>query len=333
MFEPQIEKRKSCEKASKRALFYILRVARIEKLFQIKAMKTVSVIGIGRLGGALALALSRSGLKIENLIVRKAETARKIADLIEPKPVISTLEEISAISSELVFIATQDDEIENAARRAAEKINDSETQVFHTSGSRSSEILGSLRRISCSTGSIHPLVSLSDAERGAARFKDAYFCVEGEPRAVATANEIVKTLGGKPFSIETKHKILYHAAAVTACGHLTAVVDAAIEMLEKCGLPEPQARATLLPLIKSTVENLETQTTACALTGTFARADLETFEKHLAALEANVSDEAREIYLQLGERSAHLAQRQGANPENLREILAKISLAKKNFRC
>ena len=138
---------------------------------------------------------------------------------------------------------------------------------------------------------------------------------------------------GRPFSIATESKTLYHASAVTACGHLVALIDAAVEILTKCGLDEDAAKKTLLPLIKSTVENLEVQTTAEALTGTFARADVATFERHVRALEENVSSEVLEIYLQLGARSAHLAQRQGASPENLKEILNKISLAKKNFRC
>jgi predicted short-subunit dehydrogenase-like oxidoreductase (DUF2520 family) len=126
---------------------------------------------------------------------------------------------------------------------------------------------------------------------------------------------------------------LYHASAVTACGHLVALIDAAIEMLTKCGLDEKSAQQTLLPLIKSTVENLETQTPAEALTGTFARADVATFEKHLDALGENVSQELLEIYLQLGARSLHLAEKQGADAEGLKAIGKKISLAKKNFKC
>ena len=174
---------------------------------------------------------------------------------------------------------------------------------------------------------------MSDAVLGAGRFADAYFCVEGDAKAVETAQKIVSKLGGKSFSIETKYKTLYHAAAVTACGHLVALIDVAVKMLGKCGLSEADAQATLLPLIKSTVENLEVQTTAEALTGTFARADVGTFEKHLAAFDENSLTEAKEIYLQLGERSVYLAQNQGADVENLREILTKISLAKNNFKC
>lgn len=296
-------------------------------------MRKISIIGVGRLGGALAIALSEKGFEIENLVVRKSETARKISEIIEPKPHISTLSEASAISSDFIIIATQDSEIERVAEGLVRRLENSKAYVFHTSGAQSSEILKPLRRIGCATGSIHPLVSLSDAVLGSGRFVGAYFCVEGEPEAVSAAGEIVSALSGKSFTIETKYKTLYHAAAVTACGHLVALVDASIEMLAKCGLSEAEAKKTLLPLIKSTVENLEAQTTAEALTGTFARADVETFEKHVAALSENVSDEAREIYLQLGARSAHLAQRQGANARNLGEILAQISLAKKNFKC
>ena len=295
--------------------------------------RKISILGVGRVGGALAIALSEKGFEIENLIVKDNRQALKINRIIEPKARIASVNELDEISSEIIFITTRDFEIEDAAEKLAEKIKNKETVVFHTSGSRSSEILKPLREIGCLTGSIHPLTSISDAELGAQRFEKANFCVEGDREAVEIAERIVAALGGKHFSIATKYKTLYHASAVMACGHLVALIDTAIEMLGRCGVHETAAKETLLPLIKSTIENLEVQTPAEALTGTFARADVKTFERHLAAIEESVSDEAREIYLQLGARSAHLAQRQGANAEDLREILDKISLAKKNFKC
>jgi predicted short-subunit dehydrogenase-like oxidoreductase (DUF2520 family) len=296
-------------------------------------MRKISIIGVGRVGGALASALSKKGFVIENLVVRNDATARKISELIEPEPQISTLENLPEITSDIIFITTQDSEIETVAENLAGRLENSARIVFHTSGALSSDILKSLQSKGFRTGSIHPLVSISDAILGAERFSGAYFCVEGDPEAVRAAGQIVAELGGKSFSIETKYKALYHASAVTACGHLVALIDTATEMLANCGLSEAQAKEILLPLIKSTIENLEIQTPSEALTGTFARADVKTFEKHLAALDENVTEEAREIYLQLGARSAHLAERQGANAENLSEILSKISLAKKNFKC
>ena len=225
-------------------------------------MRKISIIGVGRVGGALAIALSKKGFEIENLIVRSRETAQKVSEIIEPQPQLAALNELSEISSEIIFITTQDFEIERVAAALAGKLKNSKPFVYHTSGSLSSEILNSLKAAGCPTGSIHPLVSLSDARLGAERFAGAYFCVEGDARAVETAEKLVAALGGKSFTIETKYKTLYHASAVTASGHLVALVDAAIEMLAKCGLSDSQAKETLLPLIKSTIENLEVQTTA-----------------------------------------------------------------------
>ncbi len=204
---------------------------------------------------------------------------------------------------------------------------------FHTSGSLSSDVLHVLKNIGCKVGSIHPLVSISDSVLGAERFENGYFCVEGDAESVNIAEKIIADLKGKFFRVATEYKTLYHASAVTVSGHLVALVDTAIEMLSKCGLENAEAREIFLPLIKSTVENLQTQTTFEALTGTFSRADVETFDKHLKILRENVSSEALEVYLQLGMRSAHLAERQGANREKLREILEKIALAKKNLKC
>ncbi len=292
----------------------------------------VSIIGIGRLGGALAIALAQNGFEVENLIARTKENAVKIAAIIEPLPAILSPNEINKITSDIIFITTQDFEIESVAGNLARNLH-TKPFVFHTSGALSSDVLHELKKSGCRVGSFHPLVSISDAILGAGRFENAYFCVEGDEKAVEIAERMVSSLGGKSFSIASKYKTLYHASAVTACGHLVALVDVAIEMLTKCGLAESAAQKVLLPLINSTIENLSKQPTAAALTGTFARADLETMEKHLETLRENVSAEALEVYLQLGNRSAHLAEVQGADAEKLKNMRNVISLAKKNLKC
>ncbi|MET0754364.1 MAG: Rossmann-like and DUF2520 domain-containing protein [Pyrinomonadaceae bacterium] len=292
----------------------------------------VSIIGIGRLGGALAIALARKDYEIENLVSRSKGNAEQIAEFVGAKVLDFSPEDISKITSDVIFIAVQDYEIEAVAKFLARNLK-IKPLVFHTSGALSSEILEILRENGCPTGSFHPLVSISEPILGANRFSDVYFCVEGDDAAILAAEEIVSNLGGKFFSVESKNKTLYHASAVTASGHLVALVDVAIEMLAKCGLDANQSKEILLPLIESTVGNLKEQTTAKALTGTIARADVETFEKHLEILEKNVSEEALEVYLQLAARSVHLAEEQGADKEKLDEIRNKVSLAKKNLKC
>lgn len=288
---------------------------------------SVSVIGAGRLGGALALALADRGYRIENLFARNRQTAESIIDRFKSKPSIQSLADCDRISSQIIIIAVQDAEIERVAKLLVQRTQKG-TFIFHTSGSLSSKILAPLAKVGCRTGSIHPLVSISDAALGARRFAGAYFCVEGEREVVKTAEKIVGDLGGQSFRIAERYKTLYHAAAVTAAGHFVALIDAAVEMLAACGLDEKEAQKILLPLVRSTLENLAAQNPARALTGTFARADVETFARHVAALEENVSAEAREIYLELGLRSLQLAAGQGADAKNIGRIREQILLAK-----
>ncbi|HLM01778.1 MAG TPA: Rossmann-like and DUF2520 domain-containing protein [Pyrinomonadaceae bacterium] len=277
----------------------------------------VSIIGVGRLGGALALALAKKGYSIENLVARQPETAEKIARNIQPQPRILTAPETTKLAgSEIIFITVQDSEIERVAAGLAGNLT-AKPFVFHTSGSLSSRVLRALSESGCPVGSIHPLVSVSDSFLGAEKFRDVFFCLEGERRAVTLAEKIVGDLEGKPFTVETKFKTLYHASAVMASGHVTALISIAVEMLAACGLDAEKSRAVLLPLVKSTFENLEKQTPAQALTGTFARADAETMQKHLAAIREAVAPELLEVYLQLGLRSAHLAGMHGAKAESL----------------
>ncbi|MEQ1644041.1 MAG: DUF2520 domain-containing protein, partial [Pyrinomonadaceae bacterium] len=105
-----------------------------------------------------------------------------------------------------------------------------------------------------------------------------------------------------------------------------------VEMMTKVGLSAEQSKEILMPLVLSTVNNLNEQDTAAALTGTFARADIETFTRHLTSLNDNVSDELLEIYLLLGERSLELAARQGVNADRIDRLRTKVSIAKSKLK-
>lgn len=297
-------------------------------------MVSVTIIGVGRVGGALALSLPPDKYSIEYLVGRSDSDLVSLtaigSDLSLPPKVVG-LNNLPEIASDVVFITTDDPNIAVAAKEAAPWIQRSSI-VFHTSGSYSSSLLSDLKVSGCRIGSIHPLVSISLAELGPQRFRNAFFCIEGDPAAVELGMQIVADLGGRPFKIDSKFKTLYHAAAVTACGHLVALIDSAIEMMTKCGLSADEAKNILMPLVTSTTANLNEQSTAAALTGTFARADIETFTRHLTTLNENVSDDLLEIYLLLGERSLELAAKQGISPERIDTLRTKVSIAKSKLK-
>lgn len=294
-------------------------------------MLSVSIIGIGRVGGAIALSLPNDKYRIANLIFRDETGLNAISGLLSTGLQSTTMDDSAEIRSDIIFITTQDAEIAAVARQLAKKVRNSPV-VFHTSGALASSELIELKAAGCKTGSIHPLVSVSQATVGPERFRGAFFCLEGDSEAVELGKQIVDDLGGRPFFIETKYKTLYHAAAVTACGHLVALFDAAVEMMTKCGLSLAESKNILLPLVTSTVQNLSDQSTSAALTGTFARADIETFTRHLTALNENVSDDLLEIYLLLGERSLELAAKEGINPERIDSLRTKVLIAKAKLK-
>jgi predicted short-subunit dehydrogenase-like oxidoreductase (DUF2520 family) len=266
----------------------------------------LTIIGAGRLGGALAIAFSRCGMRVENLVLRKRENAKAILDSLTSRTQILEESQFDSINSNLILIATQDSKVRDVAEKLRAELA-APAIVAHCSGAFSSSAIEVLREIGCAVGSFHPLVSVSDPIAGAKSFAGTYFCVEGDGKAVVQLKALAEKLGGNVFSIPENRRSLYHAAAVTTAGHIVALFSVACEMLEKCGVDQIEAKKILLPLLKSTVRNIESLPLEKALTGTFARGDLETLQRHLAALRENLPAEYSELYLRLGEISTNLA--------------------------
>lgn len=291
---------------------------------------TVSIIGAGRLGTALALSLSSSGYRVEAVVARRLAQAERAARLLKTPTLALSSKQLDKLpQSSIIFITTPDDLIATLAERLnlveqsshqTQKPSRASRTVLHASGALSSEILSPLRAANFDIGSLHPLVSVSDPLSGAESLREAFFCIEGDGGAVRVARKIVRDLGARAFSIKTQDKALYHAAAVMASGHMVALFDIAAEMLTACGLNAQKARSVLTPLTRSTLENLSRLEPARALTGTFARADIATVRKHLEALRSSALHDALAAYILLGQRSLRLAKEGGLDVELLDAI-------------
>jgi predicted short-subunit dehydrogenase-like oxidoreductase (DUF2520 family) len=271
-----------------------------------KEKPAVSVIGAGRLGTTLAVALAGKDYSIRSIVARRLASARQAAGLLDGDVQALAVKQLDSLRPADVFlIATPDDQIASVAAQLARlEFAKHKPAALHTSGALSAKALAPLRDRGWRTGSIHPLISVSDAPEDMAVLEGAFWSVEGDNAALRVGKAIVRDLGGRSFSIRTEDKPLYHAAAVMSAGNVVALFDVAIEMLVQCGLTQKEAQGVLLPLIASTVRNLETKEPADALTGTFARGDVETVKLHLAALENNKA--ALDLYRLLGKRSLEL---------------------------
>ena len=291
-------------------------------------MNTVSVIGVGRMGGALAIALSRVGFRVERLAYRSAVPAQTIVAAIRPSPAVISSDQLACLDSDIVLLTAGDMELADAADLAAPLMKDGAV-LLHTSGALTSDVLEKAAARGVATGSMHPLVSISDPELGAERFAGAYFCVEGTPPAAAAARVIAAALGGNPFVIEKGYKPLYHASAVLASGHLAALLSAAVRTLSACGIEAALAKEILTPLVKSSVANAQAQELSAALTGPFARVDPEAVSRHLDAFEKSGLVIEKEIYICLGFEALRLAGELGGNAANLAKIRDIMMFARK----
>lgn len=289
-----------------------------------KPKPTVSVIGAGRLGQALAIALQSSGYPVVALVARRRQKAEKAAALlhktlnrIKPPTLALGANELAQLpTADLILIATPDDLIAATAQKLSGLLRTPHrATVLHTSGALSSSALSSLAEKGFETGSIHPLVSISEPMSGAAALHGAFFCLEGSRKAKLLAETIVSDLGGSSFTIKPENKALYHAAAVMAAPHVTALVDLAIETLAACGLSKSKAQQVFVPLLVSTVNNLKTSNPQQALTGTFARGDVATVRRHLQTLSRPEFTEALEVYKLLGLHSLRLAEKNGLDSQ------------------
>ncbi|MCA1816311.1 MAG: DUF2520 domain-containing protein, partial [Acidobacteria bacterium] len=281
----------------------------------------------------VAVALERRGYRITALVARTRAHARRAARLLAARPLALGADALDQLpASDLLIVAVPDDEIApTAALLSARLRTGARARVgvaLHTSGALASDVLAPLRARGFSAGSLHPLVSVADAASGADALRGAFFCVEGEARAARAARRIVRDLGGRSFSVAAEDRALYHAAAVFAAGHAVALFDVATQLLARCGVRGKLARRALLPLAASALKNLaRAPSNARALTGPFARRDLETVRRHIAALDARRLGAELRLYLLLGLRALSTASAGGDRAADAARIAAEIQRA------
>lgn len=283
--------------------------------------KSVSIVGLGRVGTALAVALADAGYSLGSLISKRPVAAKKTLKRLNCPAQVMAIRSLAQLDGNAVIIATPDDQIAGVAKSLAElRINSNRKRVvLHTSGALSSSILAPLAEKGWQTGSLHPLVAVGDLKVRENIFRSSYWCVEGDPAAARLAKRLIRDLEGHTFSVNAKQKPLYHAAAVMAAGNLVALLSVATNLLNQCGIKEELGRRILEPLAGSALHNFSNDPKH-ALTGPFARGDLATVSLHLQSLSTPKTREARALYTLLGMRSIELAEAMGLDKKKARAL-------------
>ncbi len=273
------------------------------------AVPPVGIVGPGRAGLGLALALRRARIQLVAVHGRREHPA--------PAGVRLTVGAGPPWLADVgvVLLAVRDDALASCVGDLARAGGLGPRHVvLHLSGALTHEVLSPLAALGAATGSMHPLMTVSaDPARAARHFRGATFVLEGDLEAVAVADTLVRRLGGVPLTLAPEAKPLYHAGAVYASNYLVTLLAEAVRLLERSGIGNDAARAALLPLARATLENVAAAGPAGALTGPIARGDAQTLRRHLASL----THREAELYRAVGRETLRLAREGG-----LQEALA-----------
>lgn len=237
----------------------------------------VRIVGAGRAGRAFAHALRGRGVEVDGPWGRD----------VEPRG--------AARGVDIVLVCVSDAAVAEVAARI-EPVAD--VVVAHVAGSLGLDALEPHER----RASLHPLTALPDEVTGAAALTDgAAFAVAGDP----LVRSLVEVLAGRLVEVADSDRVLHHAACCVASNHLVALMGQVERIAARVGVPAD----VYYELAAGSLANVRRRSPAVALTGPASRGDVETLERHLAALDPS----ERAAYSVMADLAATLAA-QGGGP-------------------
>ena len=248
---------------------------------------TVSLIGPGRAGTTMALALLEHGWRVV-AVAGRAPDAPSTVSAAACLGAEQTLVSDAGVGATLVIVSTPDRAIAAAAKAAAESL-ESGALVLHLAGSLGVDAFSSLLEVRSDirVGALHPLQLFPSASMGVERLRGAWAAVAGDPQTA----ELARLLGMRPFDLPDAERANYHAAAVVASNHLVALLGQVERLAAASGVPFE----AFAPLVRSSVADAFALGPGRALTGPVARGDLATVERHLETLDPGERDAYRTL--------------------------------------
>ena len=278
------------------------------------ARPDVAVVGAGRAGSALAVALMSAGYRLTAICSRDPADSTELAARVGARALATPLE--AAQAAALIFLTVPDEAIpELAACLAAELATGPAPAgalaghgVVHCSAAVGLGALTPLRAAGAAIGCLHPLQALA-GQASAPLLRGSLMLVEADPTLVDPLRRLVGDLDGRLVTLPSGARPLYHAAAVMAGNGSLALLAAASELLVQAGLPAPEAERGAIDLMEGALSNARRAGARAALTGPVARGDASTVARHLAVLSGR--PEAGALYRALARETLRLAGAEG----------------------
>jgi predicted short-subunit dehydrogenase-like oxidoreductase (DUF2520 family) len=243
-------------------------------------------VGAGTVATSLACALHGKGYPVVAVASRTYSSAQKLSVFV---PCCQPYQDKQQVvdNADLIFITTPDDVISQVAR----ELNWQPGKfAVHCSGADTSELLRKAASDGANTGVMHPLQTFAGMEQAKNSLLGITFSVEAQEPLLSVLKKMAMALGGRFMVLAPEDRALYHASAVMVCNYLVTLVKLSTDLWSDFGLSRDDAVRALAPLIKGTINNIETVGFPGCLSGPISRGDTGTLKKHIAALSKDHSD-------------------------------------------
>ena len=275
--------------------------------------KKITILGVGKVGSALALELADAGYKVKYLIGRDEVLLAKISKRIRGSKTSNTLTSEILQKSDIVFITSRDTQIKETVDEIRAADLDIEGKMFiHTSGSVSSNVLSLLKRRKANTGSFHPIQTFNKAStKNNHLLSGIYFGIEGDEETKKFLKKAAKKLGSGVIEMQSSRKPLYHLASVMASNFLVTNINMISGVLAKAGIKDINAYDIYKGIISQTLKNIEKNGPVEALTGPVDRNDMETISSHIEYLKKYLP-EMETFYKEASKMTSKVAKEKGS---------------------
>lgn len=235
----------------------------------VEALKTVCIIGTGRLAFRLSRQLASSNFKVDQVFGRNLEKAQGLAKLFGAEA-INDLEQLKRDSHFYLLLVSDD-----AIGLVSDKMPVVSGLLVHSSGAIDSSVLSKHKR----TGIFYPLQSFTEGQE--ANWPEVPFCVCAKEEAdQKLLEDAVRKIGARPYVVQDDQRLKLHTGAVFTNNFVNHILAIGRSCCDEAGMPYE----ILLPLLNETIRRAQSSDPWESQTGPARRQDHISMSKHLEIL-------------------------------------------------
>ena len=263
----------------------------------LKQIKTIGIIGMGKVGTCLANFIQENSNKKTNSLELSWICSKHFSDFnnfnFSNFNIFNNLNEITEIPDAIIICASDDfikEKSDDLANHFKENLQGK--FIIHCAGAFGVELLLECKKYNANTAATHPFQTFYSNDFSC--LENIAWGIECEKNNELIIANFIKSLNGNPIFLTSKaleNKALYHSIGITASNYLAGAIYLSALLADEIGIDKNDF---LPPIIHQTIKNsfgvfAENSEQKFPITGPIIRSNLDTISKHLEALKDDVT--------------------------------------------